>query len=175
MTVTGVGATSGSEPYPASVDLRVDVYVAPNVDEIQTYLDADDVRNREADILARGVIPAFVELSIPIYRRSTADVDLDEMRTAITDYVNNKKLGEDLTLSQLSSILHQYDILKVGTGDPDLVMVANVRGADGTELQTSGSELRISDLANAGLQVSESTTSFVADVSDVYLVEKVVV
>lgn len=174
VTVTDVGAVGGTEPYPAELDLRVDVYVAPQIDTIQAYLDDADNRNKEADILVRGAIPAFVELSIPIYRKSSAVLDLDAMRTAVTDYVNDKNLGDDLTLSQLASVLHQYDILKVGTTDEDLIMTATIRAADGSELTLSGSELRIQDVRDAQKQVTADTTVFVADVGNVYVIEKVV-
>lgn len=174
VVVTDVGPAASGEPYPSTLSLRVDAYVAPQVDAIQSYLDDDDNRNREADILARGAVPAFVELSIPVYRRSSASIDVEGMRIAITNYVNTKEFGDDLTLSQLASILHQYDILKVGTKDSDLIMTATIRAADGSEIVMTGSELNVDDVADPSIQVTGNTTVFMADLSDVYIVEKVI-
>jgi len=172
IVVTGIAAINGV--YPDTAELRVDVYVAPRVDAIQDFLDDDAVRNREADILAKGAVPAFVSMLIPVYRRSSASIDTDAMRIAIADYINSKAFGEDLTLSQISSILHGYDILKVGTEDPDLSLTAMIKAADGSILTISGTELSISKVASPELQVTPRTSTFVADLSDIFIKEIIV-
>ena len=100
--------------WPAIRTFKVAVYRPRELDAIQTFMDDESTRNAVADYVVRGAIPCLVQLSVPVYKRSSVELDTNEMRLALINLINGRKFGETLTASLISTLLHAYDIGKVG-------------------------------------------------------------
>jgi uncharacterized phage protein gp47/JayE len=172
VTVTNVPPLSGgSAAYPAVINLKVEIYMPQQLAGIQAYIDGAGTRNKESDTVARTALLAFVTVTATVYAKSTVTLDMSAMQQAVADYINTKTFGDVLTASQLSSVLHQYNIVRVGLDNSGagMQLAANVRGADGIWRPLSGSCLNIGSVADAQAELTAGTTLFVADPRSIFL------
>lgn len=177
VTVTDVPPviSGGSAAYPDTLNFKVEIYMPTQLTEIQSYIDSKAVINKESDTVAKSALLAFVTVTANVYRKSTTALDMNAMTQAVTDYINSKTFGETLTTSQLSSVLHQFNIIRVGLDNSDsgMKLEAKVLGADGVWRYMSGSDLDVLNVKDALVEITPSTVLFVADPRSIFLTERV--
>lgn len=176
LTITDVPGVivDGAGTYPDSLAFIVEAYLPPGLASIQSFIDYDGVRNLEADQVARGAVLCFVELSATVYKNPGVIVNLELMAQVLTDYINNKKFGELLTASELASVIHQFNIVRVNlddTSESGFKLFGTIRDAGGNPITLSGNTLDISTVIDAENLVTPATTVFVADRRDIILKE----
>lgn len=177
VVVTDVPPTvvDGVAANPDTLSLKVEIYMPVQLPEIQAFIDSKAVISKESDTVARSALLAFVTVTAQVYRKATVALDMTALTQAVADYINSKTFGETLTASQISSVLHQFDIVRVGLDNSDAGMrlEASVRGADGVWRTMSGSDLDVSAVKDSAAEVTASTVLFVADPRSIFLTERV--
>lgn len=162
--------TGGVAAFPDTLELKVEVYAPYQLSEIQSFVDSDTRSNKESDLVVRAAVPAFVTMNFELYRRASASVDLPSVVTAVANYVNGKTFGDELTVSQLASVLHTFDIVRVSTDTFDLQ--ATIRAADGSVITIKNASLDIGDVASPETLVARNTTLFVCDPRNIFITER---
>lgn len=178
VTVTNVSPVivNGSPIYPEQLQFKVEVYIPDQLLDIQTYIDDTVITNKESDMVAKSALLAFVSVYANVYRKSSVVLNLNDMKQAVADYINGKTFGEPVTLSQLSAILHNFDIVRVGLDNSTTGMrlEAKVLGTNGIWYTMSGADLDIMSIENPSIGITSRTVIMVADPRSIFLNEKVV-
>lgn len=178
VTVTDVPAflEDGASVYPDEVTFKVEVYTPPSLTEMQDRVDAPTVRNQEADQVVRGAIPCFITVEGTVFRRQSATVDMDAMVTDVANLINSKNFSSDLAVSQVTKVLHSYDIERVSlrsNSEESLRITGNIYAPDGSIISISGDTLNISTVADPSLLVTPDTVVFTVDRRSIFLEESV--
>lgn len=146
----------------STADYQVTARAMPLLRDIQEYVGDRDVIGPGGDVLVRGPVPCFVDLSFTIYLRSTTSTtpDTATIKTALADLVNNLGFSGVLHASQLADVIHNYLPVKAATGAID--MLGRVIRPDNTITWIrSSSILEIPDETSRG--VSARTATFFLD------------
>jgi hypothetical protein len=177
ITVQNIPAVvvGGSPTFPDTTRLKVEIYLPPNLVNVQGFVDGDAVANLEADHVCRGAIPCFVTLQATLFRSKGVVLDQDAIKTAVMELINGKHFNSILTASQVSSVLHSFDIIRVGledTGSTGLRMQGRVRGADGVLRSIAGDGLDINAIRDPEALVAPESVVFTIDRRNIFLTER---
>ena len=95
-------------------DFTVTFSYMPLVKDIQDYILSDDNRIISADYLVKAAIPCNVSIGLNLHKRSSStSLPIADIKKDIFDYVNSIPFGEDLIVSNIIDICHNYDIKRV--------------------------------------------------------------
>lgn len=138
----------------------------PDLAPLQDLLGRRDFVDPGGDVLVRGPVPAFTQISFRVHRRANdADPDLDGLRRAVADAVNAIGFGERLYGSRLYEIIQ--GLLPAGMRADRLDMLARIRDIQGVSHYIRDSEaLEVPDLA-AATGISPRTVQLFASPADV--------
>jgi len=143
----------------------VTVAMLPLIGEIQAYMSSNDVRCRPADTLVKAPIPCFVKVSFTINRQpDDADPDLDAIKNAVADVVNETGFTGRLFASQITRTIQE---LLSGTASAGAIdMFGRIRLPDGNMHYLRDSVvLRVPTLPK--LMTTEKTVQFFCSPEDV--------
>lgn len=114
------------------LEYNVSVLTQPFIREMQEFLAGSDHRSLASDILVKGAIPAFLAINCDIIKDAGESApDLDEIRTALVNRVNNLNFPGVLYASQITDVIHDYLSGSQAVGPLDLH--ARIRRVDGTD------------------------------------------
>ena len=153
-------------------EFRVELYVAPDLAAIQTYVDRDDVRNLKADYLVRCPLLCLVGLRATVVPEQGATLDVPAMQQALADYINSRNFEATLTESELLGVLHQFQIARVNTSDDQIVgfsLQGIIRDASGALHTLQGHALDIANIADPAVLLTPQTCVFAAHADDIYI------
>jgi hypothetical protein len=151
-------------------DFRVELYVAPELAAIQDYVDRTDVRSIKSDILVRCPAICLVGMRATVTPSVGVTLDVQQLRNAIVDYVNDRSFVTELTESELLGVLHTFDITRVDTSQDastGFELQGIVRDAAGTVHTLRGHSLSIAAVADASTLLLPSTCVFAAHTDDI--------
>lgn len=99
-----------------TVEMQVTVSYMPSIGEIQDYFLQSSHRILAADYLVKAVVPCILSTQL-ILDRSNAQVEDDvtkqSIRQAICDYVNGLPFGEEVAVSRIVDICHNFNVKRV--------------------------------------------------------------
>jgi hypothetical protein len=179
VVVSGVGAViAGARAlYPDELMFLVEFQAPRRLLDIQRHVDDPEAqRSLEADFIVRGGVPCFVSVKADVRRRAESKADAKAMSLAIAAHVNALDFGAELSVSQLSSVLHGFDIESASFGGDGLSvshMDARVMGA-GRTLRLRSPDLAPADMMDPGALITPATVMLVCDPADVFLREVLV-
>lgn len=143
----------------------VEVVMTPQIAEIQDEIGKYDLRSHGSDVLVRGAIPYFVNLSFTIQRQNTEAVpDLESIRNALAKEVNQTPFIGRLFSSTLHDIVHGY--LAGNTSCGKIAMSGRILTPDLTTIFLQSTEV-LEIPTDRHPQVSEKTVQFYLDPEDV--------
>ncbi len=97
-----------------TADFLVTFSYTPGIGEIQSFLLSDENRPVCADYLVKAVVPCEVSLGLRLFKKFPLDeIPIDQIKQDIFEYVNNLPFGEDLVISEIIDICHNYSIKRV--------------------------------------------------------------
>jgi len=103
-----------ANPSSTSETFTVTLSYMPIVKDIQDYILSDDNRIVSADYLVKAVVPCNISLGLNLYRKSINDtLPIADIKRDIFDYINSIPFGEDLVVSNIVDICHNYNIKRV--------------------------------------------------------------
>lgn len=150
------------QPLPTK-EFEVTTIYQPHIEEIQNLLLLDAERFACADYLVKAVLPCFVSLDLSIVKKHTTDtydsLKLNKLKQDIFTYINTIPFGEDLYVSKIVDLCHNYDIARV---DLPVILKGDIFCNDGTLLTITDTDyLTIPTDIQKG--VSKMTTLYFTD------------
>jgi hypothetical protein len=152
---------------------KVELYVAPQLTDIQAYVDDDAVKNVKADYLVRCPLICVTSVRARVVKKSgSGALSADAMTQSVADYINSRSFKTKLTASEIVAVLHEYDIQRVDmSDDPNtgFQMQCYVRDAAGAVHTLPGPDLDLRSVADASVLLTADTCVFGADPADIYI------
>ena len=165
LLVTNV-TTSPVENHP----FKVELYCAPNIKEIQVYVDRSDIRNIKADYLVRSPLICMVALRVTIEVDTNSTLTESSVKDALVNYINNKSFATKLTQSEIIGVITALGVKDIDMSD-DLTrgfkMQGNIRDAAGCMHTLTGPALYINDVADESVLLLSTTCVFGCTTNDV--------
>ena len=157
------GEDDPKTPVGSYADFTVSVSYQPYITEIQNLLLSDDERFACSDYLVKAALPCFVSLDLSLTRKSISDtydsLNLNSLKRDIFNYINTIPFGEDLYVSKIIDICHNYGIARVNL---PTVVRGNILCNDGTTIVLEGTD-GLSIPTNIAKGVSKKTTLYFID------------
>ena len=138
----------------------VTVLYLPSIKDIQQVFLNDTTRIACADYLVKAVLPCFVNFNITLVKATPSSVvDTASLKQDIFKYVNSIPFGENLYISEIVKICHNYPIKQVNL---PITLSGSILANDGSTVTITGNnELQIP--TNLSLGISPNTTMFFID------------
>ena len=132
----------------------------PSIKDIQQVFLNDTTRIACADYLVKAVLPCFVNFNITLVKATPSSVvDTASLKQDIFKYVNSIPFGENLYISEIVKICHNYPIKQVNL---PITLSGSILANDGSTVTITGNnELQIP--TNLSLGISPNTTMFFID------------
>lgn len=152
-----------------AMTVNVLVSYMPYVQEMQDFISQSDNRVIASDYLIKGVVPCMVTATLKVHKKfSTTVLPKEAMQKDIFNYINGLQLGEDLVISKIVDICHNYEVSRV---DLPLKIIGTIwtpyMDLSRNMTITSTDVLRIPNtLVSQALGVSPKTTAFFASYLD---------
>lgn len=156
------GLTVGMEQ-----DFNVSILTQPFMRELQEFLGGINHRSLSSDILVKSAVPCFLSINCEIVKDATESApNLDDIRVAIADRVNNLNFPGVLYASQIMDVIHNYLFGTQAVGP--LNMHGLIRRPDGTTtVIRNSSVLTLPD--SPSTLVTPRTTAFILYPEDIGL------
>lgn len=147
------------------IEYNVNILTQPLLAELQEFLAGAGHRSLSSDILVKGAIPCFLSINFEIVKDATESApDLDVIRVAIAERVNNLNFPGVLYGSQVMDIIH--DSLTGSQAVGPLDMHGLIRRVDGTTVVVRDSQVLTLPHSPSTL-VTPRTTIFVLYPEDI--------
>lgn len=180
--VRGVGAitSGGVSSYPGSLPFLLVLQGPKGLSGIQDYIDdPGNAKSLEADVIVRGGVPCFVSIYAEVRRKAESKATAAAMQAALAAHVNSLGFGSSLSVSQLASVLHGFDVESVSFGgdglsnsyvDAEVLTWDAATGMPAVRRHRSP-ELVPSAMAEPTSLLSPKTLMFVCDPDEVFVKE----
>lgn len=157
----------------ATKNFSVSFSYMPLIADIQDYVLADNNRIVTADYLVKAIVPCHVTLGLRLYRKDPlVDLPVVNIKRDIFNYINGLQLGEDLVVSSIIDICHNYKVKRV---DLPVVVTGNIWVPNTVKDETitikSDDVLVLPSYPSKG--VTKNTTAFFTTYFDVSGVENI--
>lgn len=126
----------------SGLSFRVHYDYVPEVENLHNFVRSESERVLDGDVLMKHFLPSYVQGVIQ-YRVDATDSSImsnEELQSALTDYINRVKSGEDLEYSDI----YQFIIRRVDPFDrfssfiPPFKLSATIHNTDGTITKITG-------------------------------------
>lgn len=152
-------------PLGSKADYDLEARCLPLIADIQDYFLTADNRPMPYDLLVKAPVPCFVQLGVTIYKRSgQADPDIQAMRSALSQAINDVGFVGKLYASQLTGVADRY--LLDGQAASAIDMFGRLRYPDGTPVYLRDTEVLVVPYDPANM-VSPRTVQFFCSPEDV--------
>ena len=172
--ICGAAFTAPHTPGTDTMEVKVLVSYMPYIQEMQDFLLQSSQRVIAADYLIKAIIPCMVSMTLNLHKKSSAiALPVNAIKKDIFNYINGLQLGEDLVVSKIVDICHNYDVQRVDlpvyitgtiwTPYTDMSKVITINATDVLRIPNTD--------ASKALGVSPKTTAFFATYLDASGVE----
>ena len=163
--------SNGGLTYPDTITVDVEYYTIPKLGTIQDYMDS---RTSESDLIVRGGIPIFISFTAYMYLAPGVTVDHEAVKQALADYINSKNIGEALSISELSSVAHEYNIQRIEFTAHESVnfISGTVVDVDSVIHDIIDDTINPETIAGLSTYFSENTAYVAADTRDLFVAER---
>ncbi|MFC1453596.1 hypothetical protein ACFLQL_00260 [Verrucomicrobiota bacterium] len=154
---------------------KVEIYVAPQIAEIQDYVDSFYVKNQNADYLIRSPLLCLAAIGLTIDKSTASTVTVDDIKNKLLTYINAKSFVTKLAQSELIGALYELDIKYIDlSNDPiyGFKLQGQIRGADGSIVTLYGSNtpnLVLTDVQDKNILVTPSTCVFAIEPERIFI------
>jgi len=148
----------------ANKDLKVELFVAPGLLDMQEYVDLPAVRNTGVDLVLKAPPVCRVSLNATVYVPANVTETTAEIRTRVVDYINTQSFTSTLSLARII----QYIGYQVDVAPTKITLSGVLEGAGGQAKLISGcSDLDLTPSFDAADYLTTDTVVFAADPSDI--------
>lgn len=142
-------------------DFKVAAYCLPQAEELQAYVDRDDVRSVATDVVVRCPIVCNVSVNANVKYDPGSPVDATLARTRIREYVNGLGFVGRLTRSEIVQILKNLGASSVEMPAQDM-LYGELHDAAGTRRVLGGDALDVTVIEDGAAMLGKDTVVFCA-------------
>lgn len=145
---------------------KVEVLAAPLIREIQEFCDSPINRNVGVDMVVKSPTVAMVSMTVTVYVPDNSEDTEDSIRYRVTEYINSQSFTDILRLSEIIQTIGYKVDMPLNTP----VLRVDVHGSDGSKVTySSSSDIDIKYIDNPDKCITNNTTVFSADPSDIHI------
>lgn len=149
-------------------DFKVTAYCMPFANEIQGFVDRDDVRSVSTDVVVRCPIICSVSVNAVVSYDPKNPVDESTAKAKIRTYINGLGFVGRLTRSEIVQILKNLGAVSVEMPNQDMLF-GELHDAAGERHVLSGDALDISSIENGAAMLTKDTVVFCAEERNVQI------
>ena len=149
-------------------NFKVTAYCMPLAQEIQDFVDRDDVRSVSTDVVARCPIVCGVSVNAVVSYDPKNPVDESIAKSKIRTYINNLGFVGRLTRSEIVQILKNLGAVSVEMPNQDM-LYGELHDATGKRHVLSGDALDISSIEDGSAMLTKDTVVFCAEERNVQI------
>lgn len=162
--ISVLGITSGADTRV----FKLELYCAPYLADIQTYVDSASIKDEGTDFLVKSPLMCLVSLRLVGNRNQDSTVTGAQLGTIIASYINSRGFTSTLSLSELVHVVCGSGISSVSMRPGDISIEGRIRGAGDTwYLLTGDTVLDLAGIDGAIDMVTDKTVVFVCDPCDI--------
>ena len=155
-------SSSGNDAWSSERDFKVTAYCLPLADEIQAYVDRDDIRSVSTDVVVRCPIICNVSVNANVQYDPKSPIDEGVARSKIRTYINGLGFVGRLTRSEIVQILKNLGAVSVDMPTQDM-LYGELHDAAGVRHMLSGDALDVSAIENGDVMLTKDTMVFCVD------------
>ena len=148
--------------WSAEREFKVTAYCLPQAEEIQAYVDRDDVRSISTDVVVRCPIVCNVSVNANVRYDPKSPVDESTARARIREYINGLGFVGRLTRSEIVQILKNLGAASVEMPEQNMLYGA-LHDANGVLHELSGDALDVSTVEDGYAMLTQDTVVFCAE------------
>lgn len=149
-------------------DFKVTAYCIPLANEIQDFVDRDDVRSVSTDVVVRCPIICSVSVNAVVSYDPKNPVDESTAKAKIRTYINGLGFVGRLTRSEIVHILKNLGAVSVEMPNQDMLF-GELRDATGKRYVLSGDALDVSSIEDGAAMLTKDTVVFCAEERNVQI------
>jgi len=161
-------SSSGGEGWSEERDFKVTAYCMPNAEEVQAYVDGDDIRSVSTDVVVRCPIICNVSVNANVMYDPKNPIDEEIAKTRIRTYINGLGFVGRLTRSEIVQILKNLGAVSVEMPQQDM-LYGELHDANGEYHVLSGDALDISSVEDGPSMLTKNTVVFVAEAKNIQI------
>lgn len=154
--------SSDSAGSDGSRSFKVTAWCLPQAEDLQSYVDRDDVRSIATDVVVRCPVICSVSVNAVVQYDPKKPMDLDAARSRIRSYINSLGFVGRLTRSEIVYVLKELGAISVDMPNKDM-LYGSLHDAFGVRHVLSGDALDISTIADGAAMLSKDTVVFAAE------------
>ena len=149
-------------------NFKVTAYCMPLAQEVQDFVDRDDVRSVSTDVVVRCPIVCGVSVNAVVSYDPKNPVDEATAKSKIRSYINNLGFVGRLTRSEIVQILKNLGAVSVEMPNQDMLF-GELHDAAGKRHVLSGDALDISSIEDGTVMLTKDTVVFCAEERNVQI------
>lgn len=154
-------SSDSNDSWSAERDFKVTAWCLPQAEELQAYVDRDDVRSVATDVVVRCPIVCNVSVNANVQYDPKNPVDESLARTKIRTYVNGLGFVGRLTRSEIVQILKNLGASSVEMPTQDM-LYGELHDAAGVRHVLSGDALDVTAIEDGSVMLGRETVVFCA-------------
>lgn len=158
----------GSDGWSDAREFKVTAYCLPQAEELQAFVDRDDVRSVSTDVVVRCPIICNVSVNAVVTYNPKQPVDAASARAQIRAYINGLGFVGRLTRSEIVQILKNLGAVSVEMPDADM-LTGELHDAAGVRHVLSGDALDIASITDGAVMLTRDTVVFCAEEKNVQI------
>lgn len=143
-------------------DFKVTAWCLPQADDIQAYVDRDDVRSVSTDVVVRCPVVCNVSVNAVVQYNPKEPMDEALARSRIRSYINGLGFVGRLTRSEIVYVLKSLGAVSVDMPNKDM-LYGSLHDAFGERHVLSGDALDVSTIEDGPAMLSKDTVVFAAE------------
>lgn len=161
-------SSSGNDDWSEEREFSVTAFCIPQAEELQAYVDRDDVRSVATDVVVRCPIVCNVSVNAEIRYDPKKPVDETDAKERIRSYINGLGFVGRLTRSEIVQLLKNLGAVSVEMPSKNM-LYGELHDATGARHVLSGDALDVSTIEDGAAMLTKDTVVFCAQERNVQL------
>ena len=155
-------SSSSDDGWSADREFKVTAWCMPQADELQAYVDREDIRSVSTDVVVRCPIICNVSVNAVVQYNTKSPIDAAAARSRIRAYINGLGFVGRLTRSEIVYILKDMGAVSVDMPNKDM-LYGSLHDALGAHHVLSGDALDVSLIEDGAAMLSKDTVVYAAE------------
>lgn len=158
----GTDDSSSNDGWSEERDFKVTAYCMPQAEDLQAFVDRDDVRSVSTDVVVRCPIVCSVSVNAVVKYDPKNPIDEGVAKTRIRSFINNLGFVCRLTRSDIVQILKNLGAVSVEMPNKDM-LYGELHDAYGARHVLSGDALDVQSVEDGPAMLTGGTVVFLAE------------
>lgn len=154
--------------WSAERDFKVTAYCLPQAEEIQAYVDRDDIRSISTDVVVRCPMVCNVSVNANVQYDPKNPIDEGIAVAKVRTYINGLGFVGRLTRSEIVQIIKNLGAVSVEMPTQDM-LYGTLHDANGTRHVLSGDALDVASIEDGHAMLTRDTVVFCADDANIQI------